>query len=309
VIQFPIAISRLAASVAVVLLLAFGSGAGLVAASSNSVPGDPLYGVKRLWEAIVLVIMGLTDQLDGFTLHLAEVRLDEVKALAERGRLDQSALVDLYGATAKAIANADSADEQRAVTDYLEAATDVLESVEAPIEAAPVYQDVVTLMTPVLGSDGRLQAPANETPPSLNAIPLVTPSATPTLTATATPTIAPTLTPVVTDTVVVPQPTEAPSETNTPRIPPTPTRTPSPSPTITLSPTLTVTPTSSWTPLPIPTVPTLVAPTRVSPQPSSDDPTPVPGGSVATVRVRETQQSVYLTQTAGPPQVTSTSTP
>ncbi len=309
IIQFPIAISRLAASVAIVLLLAFGSGAGLVAASSDSLPGDPLYGIKRLWEAIVLVIMGLTDQFDGFTLHLAEVRLDEVKALADLGRLDQTALIDLYSATAKAITNADSADEQDAVTDYLADATDVLESVEARADDVPVYRDVVTLMTPVVGSDGRLQPPISEIPPSLNAIATVTPTATPTLTATTTATSEPSLTPVATDTDA-PLSTDAPSATNTPRIPPTPTRTPSPTPTITPSPTLTVTPTSSWTPLPIPTVPTLIAPSRLSPQPGgSNGRTPVPGGSDATAQMRETQQAVYLTQTAGPPQVTSTNTP
>lgn len=307
VIQFPVAISRLAASVAIVVLLVFGSGAGLVAASSDSLPGDTLYGVKRLWEAIVLVIMSLTDQLDGFTLHLAEVRLDEVKALADQGRLNGTALVDLYGATAKAITNADSVDEQESVIDYLDEAADTLESVEAPAEAAPVYRDVITLMTPVIGSDGSLQPPASEMPPSLNAIAPVVPTATPTLTATQTAISEPTLTTTATNTDV---PTDVPSATNTPRIPPTPTRTPSPSPTITPSPTLTVTPTSSWTPLPIPTVATLIAPTRLSPQPGGGNGrTPVPSGNDATAQMRETQQAVYLTQTAGPPVVTSTSTP
>src|SRR5262245_6846013 len=44
-------LSRLAAVLVIALILAFGSSAGLVAASSNSIPGDPLYGIKRLWEA------------------------------------------------------------------------------------------------------------------------------------------------------------------------------------------------------------------------------------------------------------------
>jgi hypothetical protein len=57
-------------------------------------------------------------------------------------------------------------------------------------------------------------------------------------------------------------------------------------------------------------VPTLIAPTRVSPQPGTGGSTPVPGNqNSATAQVRQTQQSVYLTQTAGPPAATSTSTP
>jgi hypothetical protein len=305
----PVAISRMAASVAIVLLLALGSGAGLVAASSDSLPGDTLYGIKRLWEAIVLVIMSLTDQFDGFTLHLAEVRLDEVKQLDDLARLNQSALVDLYSATAKAISSADSENEQAEVADYMEAAQATLEEVEVPAQAAPVYQDVVHLMTPVFRTDGSLQPPANDMPPSLTSVvtptatATVTPTTTPTPTLSATPTATSTDTPTATDTATT-------RPTSTPRIPPTPTRTASPSPTITPSPTLTVTPTSSWTPLPIPTVQTFVPPTRVSPQPGGgDERTPVVGDqNSATARVRETQQSVYLTQTAGPP-ATSTISP
>jgi hypothetical protein len=306
----PLAISRMAAMVALVLLLALGSGAGLVAASADSLPGDTLYGIKRLWEAIVLAIMSLTDQFDDFTLYIAEVRLDEVKQLDERARLNQSALVDLYSATVKAISSADSASEQAAVTKYLEEAQAVLEDIAAPADAAPVYRDVVGLMTPVFHTDGSLQPPTSDLPPSLFIS--VTPTATATLTSTASATSTPTATPTATPTNTATA-TDTPTATNTatPRIPPTPTRTPSPSPTITPSPTLTVTPTSSWTPLPIPTVPGYVAPTRVSPQPGGGDMrTPISDDmSSATAQVRETQQSVYLTQTAGPPASTSTSTP
>jgi hypothetical protein len=308
--MIPIVVSRMAATVALVVLLALGSGAGLVAASSDSLPGDTLYGIKRLWEAIVLVIMALTDQFDDFTLHLAEVRLDEVKKLDELARLNQSALVDLYSATAKAISNADSDREQRAVADYMEEAQTALQAIQAPAQAAPVYRDVVNLMSPVFRADGSLQPPANDMPPSLTSIITPTATATATPTATATATLSPTHTATDTDT---PTPTDTATTrpTTTPRIPPTPTRTPTPSPTITPSPTLTLTPTSTWTPLPIPTVQTFVPPTRVSPQPSGgDEHTPAPNDqNSATARVRETQQSVYLTQTAGPPAATSTSTP
>jgi len=282
-----------------------------VAASSDSLPGDTLYGIKRLWEAIVLVILSLTDQFDDFTLHLAEVRLDEVKRLDERARLNEIALVDLYSATAKAISSADDQYEQAEVTEYLEEAQAALEAIDPPAEAAPVYQDVVNLMTPVYRADGSLQPPASEMPPSLivtvTPVPTATVTLTPTLTATETPTPTATETATPTDTPTNP-PTRRPSSTR--RIPPTPTRTPSPSPTLTPTPTVTVTPTPSWTPLPIPTVPTLIAPTRVSPPPGTGGSTPVPGNeNNATVQMRETQRSVYMTQTAGPPAATSTSTP
>jgi len=75
-------LSRLAAVLVVALLIAFGSGAGLVAASSNSLPGDPLYGIKRLWEAIILALSPLTGPQDLLWQHIAETRLDEIERLA-----------------------------------------------------------------------------------------------------------------------------------------------------------------------------------------------------------------------------------
>src|SRR6185436_15257988 len=90
--------------------------------------------------------------------------------------------------------------------------------------------------------------------------------------------------------------------TPTSRIPATATRTPTFTPSPTYTPTLTPSPTMTWTPLPLPgtippitnantAVPTGIVPTR----PPANIPT-----SDATERVRATQQSVYLTQTAGP---------
>ncbi len=306
----PVAISRMAAAIAIVLLLAFASGAGLVTASANSLPGDPLYGVKRLWEAIVLVVLSLTDQLDDYSLHLAEARLDEVKELDDDGRLNQAALADLYTATAKAIRFADTNPEQAAVTRYLDEAEDILQGVHPAAAVMPIYHDVLTLISSVRQPDGSLQTPMSDTPPSLNA-PNFTPTAT--LTPSPTPTAAATLTPTPTNTATdtdTPSPTPTDTSTSTPRIPPTPTRTPSPSPTMTLTPTVTPSPTASWTPLPIPTVPTVVSPTRIAPQPSeNDEGTPSGGAASETAPVRQTQQSVYLTQTAGPAAATSTSTP
>jgi hypothetical protein len=310
VVKFPAAaagLSRLAATLILVFLLALGSGAGLVAASADDMPGDSLYGIKRFWEAIVLALSSLVDQFDDFSLHLAEVRLDEVAKLDERGQLDQIALIELYRATARAI-SASKADNDAAVAEYLAEAQAVLAAIAPPSEATPVYRDVVTLMTPIHQANGRLQAPANDTPPSLGgpAIVTETPTSTPTPTFTATLIPSPTDVPTLTET---PVPSVTPSPTSTSRIPPTPTRTPSPTPSMTPPPTVTLSPTASWTPLPLPQFPTSSGvPIRVTPQPGSgDERTPVSNAtSDGTEYVRETQQSVYLTQTAGPPGPTAT---
>jgi hypothetical protein len=72
--------------------------------------------------------------------------------------------------------------------------------------------------------------------------------------------------------------------------------------------TATPTATYTWTPLPRPTLPAQTPVVSITDRPGQD-----PGVGISTtpdaqetVRVRETQQSVYLTQTAGPP-VTETS--
>lgn len=84
---------RLAAAfVAAAMLLVFGAGSA-VAASSDAVPGDPLYGFKRAVERISLAMH--RDPVGRAALHLqfADERLDEVAALVVRGQ-DASGLID-----------------------------------------------------------------------------------------------------------------------------------------------------------------------------------------------------------------------
>ncbi|MFN8376893.1 MAG: hypothetical protein U0694_28970, partial [Anaerolineae bacterium] len=85
---------RLAAALLVIAVLALGSGAGLVSASENTLPGDTLYPVKRVWES-ARVTFALVGQQDDVLLDIARHRLDEVIRLDQQQRLDQKAMVDL----------------------------------------------------------------------------------------------------------------------------------------------------------------------------------------------------------------------
>jgi hypothetical protein len=295
-----VSFSRLAAVLAIAFLLAFGSGAGLVVASANTVPGDALYGIKRLWEAIILLFSPLTGQYDDLLLHLAETRLDEVERLANAGQLTPDALAWLYEATARAARAADVETAPKVLA-FLNKSRLSLARIQPPPNAQPVFQDVLRLF-----SGDRLNPPPDDMPPSRSGRPLPTDIATPTATLTSTLTPTATLTPTSTQTAT---PTATPTHTVTPSRTPTPT--PSDTPTVTPSPTLTpsITPslTPSWTPLSPPTLPPYVYAATATPRSGGSGniaPTAVLPTSDATQRVRETQQSVYLTQTAGPPATT-----
>jgi hypothetical protein len=73
---------RLAAVLVVVLSLAFG-GTGLVRASEAQVPGEALYGVKRMVEDIRLFFADAEARI-GLLYELAQVRLEELETLAQR---------------------------------------------------------------------------------------------------------------------------------------------------------------------------------------------------------------------------------
>lgn len=296
-----LSLNHWAAKVAIVFLLLFGSGAGLVAASANSLPGEPLYPVKRLWEAILLLFAPLTGQVDDLWLHIAQTRLDEVVALQNEGRFDQQTLADVYTSVANAIAYADLGTTPQ-IIDYMQRARDVLTKLKPPADALLVYDNVAQIMHPILRPDGSLQPPTSNIPSGMNLLPSrITPtsilSLTPTLTLTATP--SPSVTPspsaAQTDT-----PTPTPYYTPTSRIPPTATRTPTDTPSPTPAPSSTPTPTLTWTPLPIPVgKPTEVVPpqpTRILAPPATA--TPHPGAGATDFFIRQTQQAAYMTQTA-----------
>jgi hypothetical protein len=183
--------------------------------------------------------------------------------------------------------------------------------ITAPVGSEAVFKDVQDAVAPERIQDGIAIPLTSEVPPSLSSAPAPLATATPPTaapTSTPVPSDTPSPTPTATDTPS-PTATSTPSNTPTPRIPATATRTPTLTPSPTNTPTLTPSPTLTWTPLPLPYIP-----------PISSADTPVPPGIVptdvpqhlptldATERVRATQQSVYMTQTAES-QATPTDTP
>lgn len=309
IIQLPLGVSRLAAAIAMIFILALGSGAGLVAASADDLPGDSLYGVKRLWESIVLAFAPLTGQIDDLWLRIANTRLDEVTALSEQGRLTENALIDLYKATYSLSQYGYGSGDATAIIAYFNRAyLAFMNRITAPVGAEAVYQDMLDAVAPSRVQNGVVVPLTSELPPSLLGTPVASPTPIPP-TATYTPTHTASPTPTATQTpTMTASPT--PSATRTPRIPATATRTPTFTPSPTATPTLTPSPTMTWTALPLPYIPPITgAATQVPPGfiPSRTPVTPpTPDG---TERVRATQQSVYMTQTAGPPLSTPTDVP
>lgn len=300
VIQFAgLTFSRSAAAVMIVFLMIFGSGGSLVAASANSLPGETLYPVKRLWEMIILLLAPLTGELDDLWLHMAQTRFEEIQALADQGNLTDAALFDLYDATAKTIELSDA--ETAALTmAYMEQAQTFLETADLPLQYEILYQALIGLMAPIRTQDGRLllpaglqpnlNAPATSTAVSTESLDPTPTTQAPTATSSATATASPTITLTAT-----------PRDTATPRIPPTATQEPTLSPTPTLTHTPLPTATFTWTPLPLPPsrtpsgpVENTQVPATLPPGPSATPPSPQNDSPF----VRQTQQAVYLTQTA-----------
>ncbi len=76
---------RLAVALGMVVLVLFAGGASLVSAAEAAVPGDGLYGLKRVVEQVQLRLGDGPSQA-GLLYQLAQRRLDEVTVLAERRR-------------------------------------------------------------------------------------------------------------------------------------------------------------------------------------------------------------------------------
>lgn len=83
-------LTRTAAIVLSVGVLATGTAFGAARASQDSVPGDPLYAVKTLREDISLRIPKSDMARAKEHAHLATVRTDEIAALIDRGRFEQA---------------------------------------------------------------------------------------------------------------------------------------------------------------------------------------------------------------------------
>ena len=91
-VQRPIPALRWAVALILAALLLVSAGA--VAASANSLPGGTLYSVKRTTESVQLFFTPPSGRA-AFHTTLAQRRLDELSALAERESVDASVLTDL----------------------------------------------------------------------------------------------------------------------------------------------------------------------------------------------------------------------
>jgi hypothetical protein len=119
------------ASLVVVLLLCGVLSAGTVSAASTSLPGSPLYPVKRATEVVVSAA-AFTPELQA-RVHLAwaERRLREIEVLIERdGMVDEALLADLDTETEQALAAA----EESGRVGQLEAAASHTEHQKAVLE-------------------------------------------------------------------------------------------------------------------------------------------------------------------------------
>ena len=141
----PLPVFALRRAVAFILILALAlGGTGAVAASSDSLPGDLLYPVKRAGESVQVFFTPAPQQA---SLHILLVkrRLDEIIALAARGAMDASLLADLSTETEAALAAVANAgpDVQSEVLSLLVIVTqqqqDVLEAVK--VSATPEAQE------------------------------------------------------------------------------------------------------------------------------------------------------------------------
>ena len=76
---------RIAVTLAVVAML-FASGTGLVGASSNTLPGDNLYPVKRTWEGVRLLFAFNPQEREVLEVEHENERLHELQELLAEGR-------------------------------------------------------------------------------------------------------------------------------------------------------------------------------------------------------------------------------
>jgi hypothetical protein len=140
----PAASARLAVTLAAAVIL---GSLGLVAVATASLPGDILYPVKRLAESLTLAAAPAS-QHPALHIEFAGRRLDEIEALAVRGQVIASVLLDLVEETKLALAGvrAASGDQQpdllMKLADLTRRQQRVLAGLEAiaPVEARPALE-------------------------------------------------------------------------------------------------------------------------------------------------------------------------
>jgi hypothetical protein len=294
---------RWATALALLFALVLGS-TTVVAAASDSVPGETLYPIKRASEALRLALTPPSAQT-ALHLALAQERADELTTVVGRGTASPQVIQFL---TAAMLAESDLALDRvddapaaqqaqllvqvKASTASHQALLLTVNKAMAAVAQADLASALATAQANSLLAEAQLTrlpdatgvpptVPSPTLPATNTALPTDTPTATQTARPSSTPsptaTATPTRTPGVT-LVVVALPTRTPTTLPTLTVPPPPTATPLPTETHTATPlpsatlTATATPTPTWTPTPTET-PTPTATASLTPQPS---PTPCP---------------------------------
>jgi hypothetical protein len=240
-----------AAAIIIAFLVMFVGSAGTVAASSNALPGDTLYAVKRWWESVVVFISTIVGNTETVLIHLAETRLDEIQQLRLRGADYATNLSDLASAIGDVLRY--NNDLTAREYDFLVATHQFLTQIEG-VQAIPSTQTILDEIVPLLETNPE-QPPASDVLSDMPMTPTPTATVVPSVIVSPSPTVTPTSIPAITQVV-----TATPSVT--PRIPPTPTRTSTPTPvTPIIMPTSTQpTPTPTWTAFPTSTLAPTVTP-------------------------------------------------
>jgi hypothetical protein len=236
---------RLRFGFAAVLIALVLAGIGAVAASATSLPGELLYPVKRLSEQVSLTLAPSSDQA-ALHVDLAQHRLDEFDALAERGEVQPELMTEASQEITVAVqaAEALSGDQRQAVLEAVIRVADTQLSVGADTTTglAPDARSVLTTSA-AAASAARERAVEliDQGPRPLKPIdpgksqPTATFTLTPTLVDVSStpmvvvPTMMPTETPKIKNTLPVVRPTDRPTHTPRPlNTPPGLVKTPKP---------------------------------------------------------------------------------
>ena len=286
------------------ILLATLTTYSIARSTGDSLPGDRLYGAKRVVEQAQGVLMAAAGDRAAWEVEQVERRLGEALALETRGDDTTPATMhsaDFDVASALEATSALPTEERRqllalwlvdlhalrATANGHAFTTRALDQAIATVETAAAVGEsplpIVSVDEPANGNSGNvpptattsaLQPNSDEAPAFLSA-PILTPTATISATATATASATPTPAPTAT---VTPVPTNTPLPTWTPTATATPSATPTPAPTATPTrddsddsrPDPTDTPQPTHTPTPLPTeTPTLEADATVTPEAST----------------------------------------
>ncbi|MEI6778105.1 MAG: DUF5667 domain-containing protein [Chloroflexales bacterium] len=212
------------------VLLAIALFEGGVAFAGNSLPGSPLYGLKRVGESARLALVRNNADRARLNLNLAQVRVDEMIAVARANqKIDSQILSDLdasYLAAAQAITEVDPAEQNALLMHYR---TQIAAQRSALMEAQDSRLPDATRQS--LGDASRAGATADAVLADLEPTPTHAPSPTPTLVATPSATIRVTKT-------AIPSPWPSATPSATPSAEPSDTPVPVPSSTPMPAPTL-----------------------------------------------------------------------